>query len=125
VLRSMIAFNKKDMAGALIEIERAIELNPGLEEAYAWKGRVLQDMGELERALRAYQKALELVPPSADVIILHYNIGWIYNELHQFGRAYAHWKEVDRLQPQSKAFKERLKIMKQLAKELGQEIPKL
>ena len=54
--------NKKEYEKALLNYNKAIELNPEYEYAYVWRGKVYYDQKEYEKALTDYSKAIELNP---------------------------------------------------------------
>jgi len=66
-----------DFARAVIELDRAIELNPSYASAYHWRATVFEYMGKNNEALLAIRKALELDPYSIvirqalGVVLLH------------------------------------------------------
>jgi len=55
--------------------QKAIELDPGLQAAYANLGVAYYQLGEFDRAASQYKKALELDPEDIEVT---YNLGALY-----------------------------------------------
>ncbi len=53
-----------DWAGAQVEFQRAIELNPGYVEAYHWRSTLLSMLGRHQEALLEKKKALSMDPLS-------------------------------------------------------------
>jgi tetratricopeptide (TPR) repeat protein len=53
---------KGDLAGAMAEYSKAIELNPGLAEAYYHRGTMRQTKGDLDGAVADYNKDIEIAP---------------------------------------------------------------
>jgi len=65
-----------DWTGAEQEFQRAIELNPGLAEAYHWRGTLFSMLGRHAEGVREKMKALTIDPLSvairADLARMHY-----------------------------------------------------
>ena len=55
-------FNALDYPAALVDLEKAVQLNPNLPDVYAWYGQALLRTGDPARATEAFQKALEANP---------------------------------------------------------------
>jgi predicted TPR repeat methyltransferase len=51
-----------DVAGAVAEFTRAIELDPSLAMAHFWLGRIAAKAGRLKESVSRYQRAAELAP---------------------------------------------------------------
>ena len=124
-LRSVVYFKQRDLPRALIEANKAVEINPASALAHSWQGRILDDLGETPKAIAAYQRALELDPQGPYAIMLHYNLGFIYLLQRDYVKCLAHWEKVNQIEPQDKAFQDRLVILRKIAKEQGLEVPKL
>ncbi len=69
---------KGDYAAAIVALQRAVELNPGLAEAHFNLGSAYRDSGRLDPALACYRRAAELRPAWADA---HLAIGMILMEI--------------------------------------------
>jgi len=67
LLLGSIQLADKNYAPARSEIERAIQLNPKLFEAYLELGQLFRDQGDDNDAAQAYEKGLTLQPRSAPV----------------------------------------------------------
>ncbi len=77
-------FFEWDWAGAEREFNRALELNPGDDNADRWFGLYLMiTKGDQEQALWHLKKALELNPLSPDITCM---VGWPYMATHQYER---------------------------------------
>ena len=76
-----------DWKGAEVEFQRAIEINPGLAEAYHWHGTLLSMQGLHSEALREKTKALEIDPLS---VVIRTDVG----RLFYFARDYD--QEIER-----------------------------
>ena len=50
-----------DWRGAIDDYNKAIELNPGFESAYGWRGYAKAKLGDYKDAIQDYNKAIELL----------------------------------------------------------------
>ncbi|HOT50399.1 MAG TPA: tetratricopeptide repeat protein, partial [Candidatus Hydrogenedentes bacterium] len=66
--RGMFAEKKGDRENAVAAYSRAIEFDPNNYKAFLGLARALQKQGAKEKALEAVEKALVLVPDSADAL---------------------------------------------------------
>ena len=64
--------NEERWEEALAELDKAIELDPNLAEAYNNRGRAYSELGQYEQALTEYNKAIRLNPNNA---VAYYNRG--------------------------------------------------
>jgi tetratricopeptide (TPR) repeat protein len=58
-----------DKAKSMAEVERAIELNPNLPEAYSLRGRLAYLMSNLQEAEASFNKALQLDPNDFEALL--------------------------------------------------------
>jgi tetratricopeptide (TPR) repeat protein len=65
--------SKGDFDGAIVDLNRAIELNPKEAEAYAIRGEVEAKKKQYAAAVKDEQKAIELDPKSA---VYYGSLGW-------------------------------------------------
>jgi tetratricopeptide (TPR) repeat protein len=63
--RGMAHYRQGELDGALSDFSSAAEIAPTASGEF-WLGRVLEDKGRLQEALRAYQEALQLAPGMAE-----------------------------------------------------------
>ena len=77
-LLNLICFKKKDFSSALDFINKAIKINPNFAEAYNEQGNVLNELKELQLAIKSYDQAIKLNPKYADA---YYNKGLVLYEL--------------------------------------------
>ena len=85
--------------GAREDYERAISLNPNIEETYLWYGEYLRAEGDGSSALAMHLKALELSPRSLEVLSA---LGVDYSFLGQTSKAkdiYQRMMEIDPFSP--------------------------
>lgn len=80
-----------DPEGAETMLNRAIELNPSLFQAYVWQSQVLEAMGRNEDALNRARYAKQLNPLSRATSL---NLGW---QLYQAGKYIEAAAEIDKL----------------------------
>lgn len=67
------------------------------EESYCINyALVLEQRGDLDEALKLYEKALKLVPNAEE---LHYNLANLYNKKYDYQNAYTHYKQALKLSP--------------------------
>ncbi|HEV2349834.1 MAG TPA: tetratricopeptide repeat protein [Terriglobia bacterium] len=59
-------FQANDFAGALVDLQKAVELNPSLPDLYAYYGQALMATGDPEGAQKAFKQALQDDPNSFD-----------------------------------------------------------
>jgi len=67
VSKSLRYFYEQDFTKALIEIDKAIEINPNLSIAYARKGTIYYSLGEIQKASINWNIALKLDPEYDEV----------------------------------------------------------
>jgi tetratricopeptide (TPR) repeat protein len=66
LLMGTTKFGANDYAGALEDLERAVELNPNLPDVHAYYGLALLGTGDQARARKAFQEELEINPNNFD-----------------------------------------------------------
>jgi tetratricopeptide (TPR) repeat protein len=79
--------DKRCDAAADAWFDKAIKLNPEIGQTYLLYGMHLHRRRQLEEAVKAYRRAVELAPSSVSA---HYNIGLAYVDLKQFDLANQH-----------------------------------
>ncbi len=57
--RSLMHSNLNEFESALIDAEKAIEINPNYSKAYLRRGKALEGLGRIEEALNTYHSGLE------------------------------------------------------------------
>lgn len=85
-----------DWAGAEMELNRAIELNPNYANAYHWHALFLSAMGEHEEALTEIRRAKELDPVS---LIISTNEGWILFCARRYDLAIEQFRQTMEMDP--------------------------
>jgi tetratricopeptide (TPR) repeat protein len=84
-------------AGAIVDYNKAIELNPDNSLAYNNRGAAKSNLGDKQGAIVDYDKAIELNPNYADA---YYDRGLAYQKLRENQRALADFREAARLYQQ-------------------------
>jgi tetratricopeptide (TPR) repeat protein len=64
LLMGTTKFGVNDFSGALVDLKRAVELNPALPDAHAYFGLALLGTGDQEGGRKAFQQELEINPNS-------------------------------------------------------------
>ncbi len=77
-LLNLICFKKKDFSSALDFINKAIKINPNFAEAYNEQGNALNELKQLQLAIKSYDQAIKLNPKYTDA---YYNKGLVLHEL--------------------------------------------
>jgi tetratricopeptide (TPR) repeat protein len=73
---AMARHEREDIAGAIAEARRAIQIAPDFADAHAYLGSTLvQRLGRYAEGLAALERARELAPHDPAV---HYTLGWCY-----------------------------------------------
>jgi tetratricopeptide (TPR) repeat protein len=86
-LASLKGLNGFDYAGAIVEYERTLQLNPNDATARQWFANdTLANIGQNERELAELKRALALDPLS---LIINSNLGWAYIHLGRLDEAIA------------------------------------
>lgn len=85
-----------DLKGAVECFQKAIELNPGLMDAYNNMGVALEMQNHIEEAIEYYNKANELSP---NFFMPWYNKGNCYKSLHDFEEALECYNQAIDLNP--------------------------
>lgn len=89
-----------DVQGALEELEKAIEQDPGDFKAYLLRGHARASLGDTERAVRDYSRAIEL---NADDFRIYFSRGSAWAKLGDYQRAVEDFDRVIELNPRSNA----------------------
>lgn len=80
------AFQKNDLKTASLFLNEIIEQNPNSTEAFFYLANVFHVRGELGKAIKAFQKVLELDPHHTDAAI---SLSVIYNDIGRYEEAKA------------------------------------
>ena len=76
-----------------------LTIDPELLSAHIQLGHTYNHLGEIDKAIQAYENALKLQPHSAN---LHYNLGYTQRHIRKFDEAINHFKKALALKPDYK-----------------------
>lgn len=106
IIKAEEYFNKalirKDFFKKLEDLNMAIEMDPHRHEYYIYRGQFLRKLGEHEKALKDFSKALDL--KKKDPIAL-YEIGYHYYLKKEFKEAFSHFEQIQLVSAQVQYFK--------------------
>jgi len=88
--------NQRQFAQAIDSLNKAIELNPKLAEAFEARGQVYNALQEYDKAVTDFGKAIELKPLEK---YLYYNQAYAYSELTQYDLALVALNKVIQIYP--------------------------
>lgn len=86
------AFQKNDLKTASLFLNEIIEQNPNATEAYFYLANVFHVRGELGKAIKAFQRVLELDPHHTDAAI---SLSVIYNDIGKYEEAKAIFEKAN------------------------------
>ncbi|MBM4147185.1 MAG: tetratricopeptide repeat protein, partial [Nitrospira sp.] len=92
----VVLFNNQQYDEAIVNFQRALELNPKLLHAYNYIGNALQEKKKYDEAISYYKKALALNPY---FIGAHYNLGDAFLDKGQLDKAIACYQQAIKLDP--------------------------
>ncbi len=78
------AFQKNDLKTASLFLNEVIEQNPNATEAFFYLANIFHIRGELGKAIKAFQRVLELDPHHTDALI---SLSVIYNDIGKYDDA--------------------------------------
>ncbi len=81
---------------AIDAYKRAIQLNPGLVEAYNNLGNLFEHLNLYPKAIESYQRALSQMPDSP---LLHRNLAVVFEKAGDTSQALHHYREYAKLDP--------------------------
>jgi superkiller protein 3 len=97
------------LAEAVIELRQAVTLDPGYAPAWRNLGYALDKQGQVEEAVTAYQKAVELEPE----LNAHNNLGVLYDKQGRHNQAIQEFEKALKLDPASATVRKNLEIARQ------------
>ncbi|MGE3609623.1 MAG: tetratricopeptide repeat protein [Bacteriovoracaceae bacterium] len=86
------AFQKNDLKTASLFLNEIIEQNPNATEAYFYLANVFHLRGELGKAIKAFQRVLELDPHHTDAAI---SLSVIFNDIGRYEEAKAIFEKAN------------------------------
>jgi tetratricopeptide (TPR) repeat protein len=96
LFRSFLFFNYYKADEAILELNKAIELDPQYALTYSHRADAYKDKGQFQEALADYGKALELAPKYATAYLNRANL---YAENSDFDRAIADYRRALEVEP--------------------------
>src|SRR5947207_10992754 len=94
-----VLFSEIDLAGAMREYKRAIELNPNDATAHHWFGNdILAALGRFEEAIAEGKRAIELDPLST---VINVDLGVTFYYAHRYGEADTQMRKSLKIDPTS------------------------
>src|SRR3990167_5882835 len=90
---------KKNYEEAAALLKTVLTIDPELLSAHIQLGHTYNHLGEIDKAIQAYENALKLQPHSAN---LHYNLGYTQRHIRKFDEAINHFKKALALKPDYK-----------------------
>ena len=96
VRRGLVYYEQGNLALALFNLNRAIELNPNYAEVYILRGIVYADQKKWDLAVADYTQAIKLDPNYAKA---YYNRGLVYYDQKKWDLAVADYTQAIRLNP--------------------------
>ena len=74
LLKGYRLHRQKDYKEALVELDKAIEIDPRSAEAYYWRGRTLVSLGRLDQGVDDFKRAVKLKPDYSEA---YDHLGWL------------------------------------------------
>ncbi len=94
--RSMIRLQRKDVNGALDDLNKAVSINPRVAEIYNGRAIARLQKGDLDGAFADYEKAIELKPSLPSAFL---GRGYFRYQRREFDRALADFSKAIELYP--------------------------
>ena len=98
LFRAFLAFNRYKVDEAILELNRAAELDPQYALIYSHRADALRDKGRLPEALADYNKAVAVDPRYA---VAYLNRGNLYAQQNEIDRALADYTKALGLEPRN------------------------
>lgn len=91
-----VLYDKRDIGGAMADLEAAVEINPRFAQAQNNLGMILSNVGRVDEAVGHLEKCLEVDPNFAEA---HNNFGVALRKQGKLDEAIAHFKKAAALDP--------------------------
>lgn len=88
--------NEKQLLQSIFQHEEDVRKDPANVEAWEHLGNLYFDVGEPEKAINAYNKALELKPGNTGVLV---DCGVMYRQTKQFDKALDYFQQALKINP--------------------------
>lgn len=96
--RAILREHMGDKIGAIKDLDRVIELEPRMPEAYYVKGHIYFDSEDYEAAILQYEKAISVGYDNAEVYM---SIGSAYNNIEDYQEALKYYNKAILLDPEN------------------------
>jgi Tfp pilus assembly protein PilF len=96
VLMALAHLRREDPRSALVELERAVQLDPKLPTVHSLLGRALMETGRRPEAAEAFRREFELNPSDFDSNLF---LGLLLRDEGKLDEAFDHLKRANRLRP--------------------------
>ncbi|GBB98649.1 hypothetical protein RclHR1_03290007 [Rhizophagus clarus] len=90
----ILHFFEKEHDNALLNFNKAIELDPDLVDIYCYRGQFYTFRGEYDKALKDINKSIEMLPYET---YLHQNLGHLYYKMGEYNLALEALNDAERL----------------------------
>ncbi|MEA2036922.1 MAG: tetratricopeptide repeat protein [Nanoarchaeota archaeon] len=91
-------FKKSKLEKSLKKLEKSLEMFQLAPNSYMLKGAILSELDQSDRAIRCFQKTIELDP---DYTTGHYNIGILFEKLGKYEQSIPCFDKVVELEPEN------------------------
>jgi Tfp pilus assembly protein PilF len=89
-------FQANDFSGALVDLRKAVELNPNLPDLFTYYGLALMATGDQDGAQKAFERAIKDDPNSFDANL---RMGVLLKENQNYGEAMKHFDHALEVRP--------------------------
>jgi protein O-GlcNAc transferase len=92
----VVLFNDRQYDEAIVNFQKALELNPNLIHAYNYLGNAFQEKKQFDESIKYYQKAIKVNPADP---IAYINLGILFQNTKQHEKAIKYFKAALQLNP--------------------------
>jgi tetratricopeptide (TPR) repeat protein len=98
LLKGYRLHRQKNYREALVELDKAIEIDPRNAEAYYWRGRTLVNLGRLDQGVDDFKTAVKLRPDYSEV---YDHLGWLASKQGQVDEGIAYLTKSIEFRPEN------------------------
>lgn len=91
------AFTEEDLKKKIELLSKAIDMDPGNDKAYNYRGYAYGDIGDYDKSIEDHTKAIEL---NSENKIAYINRGWTYNKKGEYDKAIEDFKSAIQIDSQ-------------------------
>jgi tetratricopeptide (TPR) repeat protein len=84
-------YNSKNYMNSIRKLTEAISNDQNNREAYLFRGHAYGEIGDFEKAILDYKKAMEIAPENSDV---YFYLGIVYGEKHDYETAISYYSKA-------------------------------